>query len=184
MKIYSLVILLSQFEPVSCSMSCSNCCFLTCLQVFQETEGDLLLPSLIIFHHLLWSTQSKALTQSINQMFFWNSFAFYMIQQMLKFDHTTSGVYVLSRFSHVQLFMTLWTVTHQAPLSMGFSRQEYWSGLPCPPPGDLPNPGIEPGPPALQVNSLPTESPGKPSQLIHPSKSFDLYTKKGKFYSM
>ena len=51
---------------------------------------------------------------------------------------------VLSRFSHVSLFLTLWTVIHQAPLSMGFSRQEYWSGLPCPPPGDLPNPGIKP----------------------------------------
>ena len=51
---------------------------------------------------------------------------------------------VLSRFSCVQLFATLWTVAHQAPLSMGFFRQEYWSGLPCPPPGDLPNPGIEP----------------------------------------
>ena len=44
--------------------------------------------------------------------------------------------------SHVQLFATLWTIGHQAPLSMGFSRQGYWSGLPCPPPGDLPNPGI------------------------------------------
>ena len=46
--------------------------------------------------------------------------------------------------SHVQLFAIPWTVAHQAPLSMGFSRQEYWSGLPYPPPGDLPNPGIEP----------------------------------------
>ena len=46
---------------------------------------------------------------------------------------------VLSRFSPVQLCVTLWTVAHQAPLSMGFSRQECWSGLPCPPPGDLPN---------------------------------------------
>ena len=51
---------------------------------------------------------------------------------------------MLSRFSNVQLFATLWTVTHQAPLSMGFSRQKYWSGLPCPSPGNLPNPGIEP----------------------------------------
>ena len=51
---------------------------------------------------------------------------------------------MLSRFSHVQLFVTLWTVAQQAPLSMGFSRQEYWNGLPCPPPGDLPNPGIKP----------------------------------------
>ena len=48
------------------------------------------------------------------------------------------------RFSHVQLFATLWTVARQAPLSVGFSRQEYWSGLPCSLPGDLPDPGIEP----------------------------------------
>ena len=51
---------------------------------------------------------------------------------------------VLSHFSHVQLFATPWTIAHQAPLSMGFSKQEYWSALPCPPPGDLPNPGIKP----------------------------------------
>ena len=52
-------------------------------------------------------------------------------------------VCVLSSFSHVGFLATLWTVAHQAPLSMGFSRQEYWSGLPCPPPGDLPDPEIE-----------------------------------------
>ena len=50
-----------------------------------------------------------------------------------------------------------WTVTHNAPLSMGFSRQEYWSGLPFPSPEDLLDPGIEPGSPALQADSLPTE---------------------------
>ena len=50
---------------------------------------------------------------------------------------------MLSRFSRVQLFTTLQTIAYQAPLSLGFSRQKYWSGLPCPPPGDLPNPGIE-----------------------------------------
>ena len=53
-------------------------------------------------------------------------------------------VCVLSWLSHVPLFVTLWTVAHQAPLSMWFSRQEYWRGLPCPPPGDLSNPGTEP----------------------------------------
>ena len=57
--------------------------------------------------------------------------------------------------SHVRLFATPWTVAYQAPLSMGFSRQEYWSGLPFPSPGDLPNPGIEPGSPALQTDTLP-----------------------------
>ena len=61
--------------------------------------------------------------------------------------------------SHVWLLATLQTVTHQAPLSMEFSRQEYWSGFPFPSPGDLPNPGIKPGFPALQANSLPSEPP-------------------------
>ena len=59
--------------------------------------------------------------------------------------------------SRVQLFATPRTVAYQAPLSRGFSRQEYWSGLPFPSAGDLPNPGIEPGSPALQADSLPTE---------------------------
>ena len=58
---------------------------------------------------------------------------------------------VLGRFSDVRLFVTLWPVAHQAPLSMGFSRQEYWSGLPCPPPGDLPNSGIKPSSPVSLV---------------------------------
>ena len=52
------------------------------------------------------------------------------------------------------------TVAYQATLSMGFSRQEYWSGLPFPPPGDLPNPGIEPRSPALQADTLPSDPPG------------------------
>ena len=55
---------------------------------------------------------------------------------------------MLSHFSRGRLFATLWTVNHQAPLSMEFSKQEYWSGLPCPPPGDLPDPGIKPRSPA------------------------------------
>ena len=63
--------------------------------------------------------------------------------------------------SHVPLFVTPWTVARQAPLSMGFSRQEYWSGLPFLSPGDLPKPGIEPGSPALQADTLPSEPPGK-----------------------
>ena len=60
------------------------------------------------------------------------------------------------------LTATLWTVACQAPLSMGFSRREYWSGLPFPSPGDLPNPGIEPRSPTLQADSLPAEPPRKP----------------------
>ena len=72
---------------------------------------------------------------------------------------------VLSRFSRVWLFVTPWTVFHQAPLSIGFSSQEYWSGLPCPSPGDLPDPGIEPVSPvapALQADSLRLSHQGSP----------------------
>ena len=64
--------------------------------------------------------------------------------------------------SRVRLFATPWTVAYQAPPSMGFSRQEYWSGLSFPSPGDLPNPGIKPGSPALEAEALTSESPGKP----------------------
>ena len=58
--------------------------------------------------------------------------------------------------------MTPCTVAYQAPLFLGFSRQEYWNGLPFPSPEDLPNPGIEPGSPTLQADALPSELPGKP----------------------
>ena len=64
--------------------------------------------------------------------------------------------------SRVQLFLTPWTIAYKAPLSMEFSRQEYWSGLPFPSPGDLPHPGIEPRSPALQADTLPSEPPGSP----------------------
>ena len=74
---------------------------------------------------------------------------------------------MLGRFSSFRLFASLWTVACQAPLSMRFSRQEYWSGLPCPPPGDLPTPGIKPVSPVLQADTgtfrpLLTQPPGKP----------------------
>ena len=62
--------------------------------------------------------------------------------------------------SHVRLFAIPWTVAYQAPLSMEFSRQAYWSGLPFPSPGDLPNPGTEPRSPALHADALPSEPPG------------------------
>ena len=67
----------------------------------------------------------------------------------------------VNSLSRVQLFATSWTVAHQAPPSMGFSRQEYWSRLPFPSPGDLPHPGIEPGSPAFQADALTSEPPGK-----------------------
>ena len=80
--------------------------------------------------------------------------------------HVYDGV-LLSHFSPVCLSVTPWTVARHAPLSMEFSRQEYWSGLPYLPPGDLPKPGIEilrPVSPALQADSLPLGPPGKPHQ--------------------
>ena len=70
---------------------------------------------------------------------------------------------MLSHFSCVQFFATPWTIAYQAPLSMGFSRQEYWSGLPYPPPRDLSSSGIEPGSPALH-EGFPCVSSGKESK--------------------
>ena len=74
--------------------------------------------------------------------------------------------------SCVRLFATPWTITHQAPLSTGFSRQEYLSGLPFPPPEHLPNPGIEPRSPTLQAGSLLSEPPGKPGMALSGRNSF------------
>ena len=68
--------------------------------------------------------------------------------------------------SHVRLFVISWTVSHQTPLSMGFPRQEHWSGLPFPAPEDLPYPGIEPTSPALAGRFSTTEPPGKPSTSL------------------
>ena len=87
--------------------------------------------------------------------------------------------------SHIQLFVTAWTVARQAPLSMQFSKREYWSGFPCPRPGDVPDPEIEPTYPAsaaLQADSLATEPPGKPPNnlsltyylLKHPVPKYSL----------
>ena len=73
--------------------------------------------------------------------------------------------------SRVRLFATPWTVAYQAPPSMGFSRPEYWSGLPFPSPGDLPDPGIKPRSPALRADALPPETSGEP-QLDSVSKKF------------
>ena len=68
--------------------------------------------------------------------------------------------------SRVQLFATPWTVAYQDPLSMGFSRQECWNGLAFPSPEDLPDPGIEPGSPALQADALLSEPPGKSGYFL------------------
>ena len=89
-------------------------------------------------------------------------------RQPCKVDRRSEEVKSLSR---VRLFVTPWTVACQAPLSMGFSRQEYWSGLPFPSPEDLPNPGTEPASPAFQADALSSEPPGKVDKtdiLFHP----------------
>ena len=84
------------------------------------------------------------------------------------YTHTHTHIYAHSVVqSCLTLYNPLWTVAHWAPLSMGFSKQESWSGLPCPPPGDLPNPRIEPGSSVLQCNSLPLSHQGKPYIYIY-----------------
>ena len=84
-------------------------------------------------------------------------------------------VCVFESLSCVWLFATPWTVAHQAPLPMEFSRQEYWSGLPFPPPGDLPNSGIKPGSPALQVDFFLSSEPlGKPLTGIFSSQKDNI----------
>ena len=73
-----------------------------------------------------------------------------------------SGFFTSEPPGALSILSTPWTVAYQAPLSMGFSRQEYWSGLPFPSPGVLPNPGIEPGSPTWKAEALTSEPPGKP----------------------
>ena len=88
---------------------------------------------------------------------------------------------VLSYFSRVQLFVTPWTVARQAPLSKGFSRQEYWSRLPCPPPGDLPHQGMKPTSlmsPTFAGASLPLAPPRKPV-CVHTSSLFRFPSRLG-----
>ena len=82
-------------------------------------------------------------------------------------------------FSRVRLFATPWTVAYQASPSMRFSRQEYWSGLPVPSPGDLPNPGIEPRSPALPADALTSEPAGKPK--ARSQQKIDISNKKNNF---
>ena len=87
--------------------------------------------------------------------------SFYILIPDCREGYITMFVCILNRFSCVQLFATLWTVARQAPLSMEFSRQQYWSVLPFPSLGDLPEPGIKPVSPALAGGFFTTEAPGK-----------------------
>ena len=87
-----------------------------------------------------------------------------MLDKIQKQERKSKKVNSLSR---VRLFATPWTVAYQASLSMESSRQEQWSGLPFPSPGDLPDPGIEPGSPALEADTLTSEPPGKSNFIKH-----------------
>ena len=100
----------------------------------------------LFFNHIIFVDLANSRQINIPWMSQW--FSFTSESEKWKWSHT------------VRLFATSWTVAHQASLSMGFSRQQYWNGLPFPFPEDLPNPGIEPTSPALQVDST-TEPPGK-----------------------
>ena len=83
----------------------------------------------------------------------YDDIGFIKLDQVNFLEWIIQYIYLVS-LSHVQLFLTSWTVARQAPLSMGFSKQEYWSWFPLPSPGDLPNPRIKPRSPALQAESL------------------------------
>ena len=103
-------------------MSSSNCCFLTCIQISQEAD------QVVWYSHLFQNFPQSIVIHTVK--------GFGIVNK--------AEIDVLSNhFSSVQLFVILWTVACQAPLVHGISRQEYWSGLSCPPPRDLPNPGIE-----------------------------------------
>ena len=87
-------------------------------------------------------------------------FIYLTLRIFYHFLKTASYIFPVKWLSHVRLFATPWTLAYQAPQSMEFSRQEYWSGLSFSSPGDLPDPGIEPRSPALQADTLPSEPPG------------------------
>ena len=146
-------------EPVRCSMSSSNCCFLTCIQISQE-EGQMV----------------------------WYSHPFKNFPQFVVI-HTVKGFSIVNE-AKVDVFLGLscfvYDPTDVASLisgssafskSMGFPRQEYWSGLPFPSPGDLPDPGIEPRSPTLQADSLPAEPQGKPQHPVDHRKSTEISEK-------
>ena len=107
--------------------------------------------------HLLWAGADINITPSLS-----TKSLIFRIPNYVSFH----GVCMLSHFTCVRLFAAPWTVAWQAPLSMGFSRQEYWSGLPCPSPGDLSNLGIKPMSPTLQADSLLLRYQGSPPSMV------------------
>ena len=123
-------------------------------------RGRLLLKNDFIYNNCQWLHQ----VQNLNVLFYFH--VYYELGMKVK----------VKSLSCVRLFATPWTVAHQSPPSMGFSRQEYWIGLPFPSPEDLPNPGIEPGSLALQADALPSELPGMSSSTRYITKQIIVVT--------
>ena len=153
------------FNIRACVLSCFSCVWL--FTILWTVALRLLCPwdspgktTGVGCHFIL---QGSFPTQGLNTcLLHWQAGSLPRSQQGL---HGTKIKRMISEVKVTQSCQTLatpWTVAHKGPLSMGFSRQDYWSGLPFPSPGDLPDPGIEPMTPALQADSLPTELGGKP----------------------
>jgi len=143
---------------------------LQCMKVKSESEGAQSCPTL---SHPMDCSLPGSPIHGIFQarVLEWCAIAFSPIisRFIISMDSCMNDLYSFSHLlSHVQLFVTPWTAAYQAPLSLGFSKQEHWSGLPFPSPGDLCNPGIKPRSPALQADSFPSEPSGKPSVVKMP----------------
>ena len=134
---------------------CSFCLFFLYLSVLVSPE----LPE----SGLLFDTNLRIFCHCFKYYFLFLSFTSGILITCMLYLLRCSTVLtcVLSCFSHVWLCATLWTISCQAPLSMEFSRQGYWSGLPFPTPGEFPDPEIKCGSPKLRAESLPSETPGK-----------------------
>ena len=160
---------------VAWGLSCGKTTGLSCSWPWDQTHVCKTLPSQSYTQYV--PTWTDLLLKRILRLLSWEFSICKSLTQLFLYSNNpsepsinqptvcTSALQTVCRaycLCHLQLFATPWTATRQAPLSMGFSRPEYWSGLPCPPPGDLPNPGIEPRSPALQADSLQSEPLGKP----------------------
>ena len=128
---------------------------------FEQTLGDSGGQGSLAYCSL-WGRKESDMAHQLNNNKKWKTICF--THSILAQSKVKEKVKSLSR---VRLFATPWTVAYQAPPSLGFSRQEYWSRLPFPSTGDLPNPGIEPRSSALQVDALPSEPPGKPRHAVY-----------------
>ena len=155
----------ASLEPVHCSMSGSNCCFLTCIQKIWYSHLFKNFPQFVVIH----TVKGFSVVNEADVFLEFSCFLYdptnvgNLTSHSSAFSKSSLKKWKWSR-SVVSDSATPWKVAYQAPPSMGFSRQEYWSGLPFPSPGHLPDPGIKPGSPTLQADSLRSEPPGKPTE--------------------